>query len=985
MTLRSASSLRKPYSRHSKMVLSHLTHRSQNKIERKGAGQRTEKLAPRNKNPTKQSTPMIRLQLLHPDTNKRSATDLRDALLRGKKSGPPEIKDNQDLRDRLQRKRSITDLRDILLLNRKSEPSEGNNNCDLRDHLQHARSTDDLRDFLSPNKKPKFSEADLRNKLTTKKSSATPNLRETLSDKRPSVFCRINVIHGGSPLCNGLVKSIKEYQRRAVTARRWPTKHEGETSITFSEGDLTDIDQPHNDPLLVELQIGTCEVTRERHRLHAKREPTPCTKHVDIRFQKPTVGIDPDHPDRTVGIGSELSIDLTTELTTFLRANKSTFAWTTADIPGIDSTITSHRFNVDPTYKPIKQKHRKLGPERAKAVNDEVDRILGAGSIAQVKYPDWLANPVVVKKKNGKWRVCIDFTALNKACPKDSFPLPHIDQMVESTAGNELLSFMDAFSGYNQIMMHPNDREKTSFITDRGTYYYRVMPFGLKNAGATSQRLVNKMFADKLGVTMEDETEPGKEHFWSYFGRISWLYWDKTRNRSKSEVNLCGFGLTRSPKRRRKFSVLPDELRHLTVSSLGPPISVSRSTDKCLPFSELLRGNKRFLWDEVCEQAFSALKHYLTTPPILAKPDAGDIMYLYIAISSSAVSSVLIKEDRGEQHPIFYTSKRLTDTEMRYPTLERMALAVVTSARKLRPYFQSHSIIVLTDLLLRTILQNANQSGRLSKWTIELSEYDISYKSRPAIKAQVLADFIIEIPPDQAADLDILVKNWILHVDGASSNKGSGIGVHLQSPTRELIEQSFQLGFAASNNEAEYETLIAGLRLAKVVGAKRVQAFCDSQLVASQYSGDYEAKNERMDAYIGIVRKLTSEFDHFELVKVPMKDNCFADALAALGRNQRDQVTWTIPIHTVKNPSISLPIGKDVLAISSSITEITESTTNDVDWRTPFLDYLDKGILPENKWESRRLKAKSSNYVSIDGPQTKYSLPASKGEKQNSL
>ena len=107
-----------------------------------------------------------------------------------------------------------------------------------------------------------------------------------------------------------------------------------------------------------------------------------------------------------------------------------------------------------------------------------------------------------------------------------------------------------------------------------------------------------------------------------------------------------------------------------------------------------------------------------------------------------------------------------------------------------------------------------------------------------------MADFIIEIPPDQASKLEIPVKSWILHVDGASSNKGSEIGVHLQSPTGKLIKQSFRLGFAISNNEAEYEALIAGLRLAKVVGAKRLQAFCDSQLVASQYSSDYEAKTK---------------------------------------------------------------------------------------------------------------------------------------------
>ena len=118
-------------------------------------------------------------------------------------------------------------------------------------------------------------------------------------------------------------------------------------------------------------------------------------------------------------------------------------------------------------------------------------------------YPDWLANPVVVKKKNGKWRVCVDFTDLNKACPKDSFPLPHIDRLVEATAGNELLSFMDAFSGYKQIMMNPDDREKTAFITDRRTYCYKVMPFGLKNAGATCQRLVNRMFSEQLSKMME--------------------------------------------------------------------------------------------------------------------------------------------------------------------------------------------------------------------------------------------------------------------------------------------------------------------------------------------------------------------------------------------------------------------------------------------------------------------------------------------------
>ena len=134
---------------------------------------------------------------------------------------------------------------------------------------------------------------------------------------------------------------------------------------------------------------------------------------------------------------------------------------------------------------------------------DEVTKLLATGFIREVHYPEWLANVILVKKANGKWRICVDFTDLNRACPKDSFPLPRIDQLMDSTAGHKLLTFMDAFSGYNQIKMAEEDQEKTSFITSQGLYYYKVMPFGLKNAGATYQRLVNKMFSKQIGRNME--------------------------------------------------------------------------------------------------------------------------------------------------------------------------------------------------------------------------------------------------------------------------------------------------------------------------------------------------------------------------------------------------------------------------------------------------------------------------------------------------
>lgn len=129
--------------------------------------------------------------------------------------------------------------------------------------------------------------------------------------------------------------------------------------------------------------------------------------------------------------------------------------------------------------------------------------MLKAGFIREVHYPQWLSNVVLVKKENGKWRMCINFTKLNKACPKDSYPLPMIDQLVDITAEHEMLSFMDAYSGYNQIKMYKPDQEKTSFITNIGLYCYKVMPFGLKNVEATYQRMVNHMFAPLMEKNME--------------------------------------------------------------------------------------------------------------------------------------------------------------------------------------------------------------------------------------------------------------------------------------------------------------------------------------------------------------------------------------------------------------------------------------------------------------------------------------------------
>ena len=179
------------------------------------------------------------------------------------------------------------------------------------------------------------------------------------------------------------------------------------------------------------------------------------------------------------------------------------FACKQEDMSGVDPVVITHKLNVNPSFKSVKKKRRSFTPERQKVINEEVDKLLQAKAIKEVEYPECLANVVLVNKANDKWRLCIDFTYTNRDCPKDSFPLPRIDLIVDATVGDELLSFMDAFFGYNQISIDPSDQEKTSFVTSQGTYYYQVMPFGLKNAGATYQRLVNKMFQKQIGTSME--------------------------------------------------------------------------------------------------------------------------------------------------------------------------------------------------------------------------------------------------------------------------------------------------------------------------------------------------------------------------------------------------------------------------------------------------------------------------------------------------
>ena len=257
------------------------------------------------------------------------------------------------------------------------------------------------------------------------------------------------------------------------------------------------------------------------------------------------------------------------------------------------------------------------------------------------------------------------------------------------------------------------------------------------------------------------------------------------------------------------------EVQRLTGRTATLSRFVSRASDKCQPLFQVLK--KAFQWDTKCEEAFSALKTYLSSPPILVSSIEGELLTLYLVVSDFSTSVVLVRDKERVQYPVYYCSRALRGAEERYPRMEKLILALVTAARKLRPYFQAHTIEVPTEYPMKQVLHKPETSGRLMKWDIELSEFDNRYKPKRAIKEQVLAEFIMEFTstePVKDAQTTTELSIWKLSVNGASNAQGSGAGHILTSPEGIDIEYALRFGFRASNNEAEYEAVIAGLNLA---------------------------------------------------------------------------------------------------------------------------------------------------------------------------
>ncbi|XP_022158860.1 uncharacterized protein LOC111025322 [Momordica charantia] len=303
----------------------------------------------------------------------------------------------------------------------------------------------------------------------------------------------------------------------------------------------------------------------------------------------------------------------------------------------------------------------------------------------------------------------------------------------------------------------------------------------------------------------------------------------------------------------------------------------------------------------------------------------------------------------------------MTETETRYPQMEKLALALVTSTRRLRPYFQAHTVVVLTNLPLKSISHKPETSGRLMKWAMELSEYDIQFEPRTALKGQAVADFIAELtPPPELSRPDL---PWTIYVDGSSNERGCGAGILLLAPGSERFEYALRFSFRTSNNEAEYEALLTGLRIARALGASHIKVFSDSQLVVSQIKEEYQAKDSRMEKYLSKVRSYLIQFRTYEVSQVPRAENSNANALAKLALAYETDLARSVPVEILDGPSILEP-------------DLMEVDTPEPSWMDPIVDFI-KGNSPPDPKEHKKMARKAARFVIQDGAlyRRSFSLP----------
>ncbi|GJS17810.1 reverse transcriptase domain-containing protein [Tanacetum coccineum] len=543
------------------------------------------------------------------------------------------------------------------------------------------------------------------------------------------------------------------------------------------------------------------------------------------------VAIHPEYLEQTIMIGSTLTEEGQSKLCDLLRRNLDVFSWKPAVMTGVPRHIAEHRLNIREGCPLVRQKKRGQAANRNQEIQEEVAKLVDAGIMKEVHYHSWLSNPVMVKKHYGIWRMCVDFKDLNKACPKDGYPLPKIDWKVESLYGFPFKCFLDAYKGYHHIKMAKEDEEKTAFITSQGIFCYSKMSFGLRNAGATYQHLVDKAFHKQIGRNLEVYVD---DLFIKIHTENEIIRDIEETFRTLREINMklnpkkCTFGVEEGmflwyKVNTKGIKVCPDKAD--AVLSLPSPKCLkdvqklkgklaslnrflAKSAEKSLPFFKTLKKCTKksdFAWTEEAESAFKQMKQHIAKLPMLTATEEKEELIVHLAATKEAVSAVLMTEREAKQIPVYFVNRALRGPEINYTSMEKLVLALVHSSKRLKIYFQAHPIIVVTDQPIKQVLP------------------------RVSVKGQILADFIVE-RPEEDSPIEVeeeLPEPWILFTDGSSCADGSGAGLILTNPEEMEFTYALRFRFEATNNKAEYEALIAGLRIAEQMGVKNLQANVD--------------------------------------------------------------------------------------------------------------------------------------------------------------
>ncbi|XP_052728595.1 uncharacterized protein LOC128195360 [Vigna angularis] len=648
---------------------------------------------------------------------------------------------------------------------------------------------------------------------------------------------------------------------------------------------------------------------------------------------------------KEVKIGTSMKKEVREGLRALLKEFKDVFAWSYKDMPGLDTDIVQHKLPLKQECLPVKQRLRRMKPEMSLKIKEEVQKQFDAGFLAVAKYPQWVANIVPVPKKDGKVRMCVDYRDLNRASPKDNFPLPHIDTLVDNTAKYSLFSFMDGFSGYNQIKMAPEDMEKTTFITLWGTFCYKVMSFGLKNAGATYQRAMVTLFHDmmhkEIEVYVDDmiaKSESEEEHVLNLKKLFERLRKYKLRlNPAKCTFGvksgkLLGFvvsqkGIEVDPDKVRAISEMPAPSTEKEVRGFLGRLNyiarfISQLTATCEPMFKLLRKNQVMVWNEDCQAAFEKIKQYLQDPPVLRPPEPGRPLILYLTVLERSMGCVLGQYDEAgkREHAIYYLSKKFTDCEQRYSSLERTCCALAWAAHRLRQYMLSHSTLLISKMdPIKFIFEKPALTGRIARWQVLLSEYDIIYVTQKSVKGSALAEYLAHQPisdyqpmQPEFPDEDIMTlfkegskyrdeETWILLFDGASNMMGHGIGAVLISPEQQYMPMTSRLCFDCTNNIAEYEACAMGIRAAIEFKVKILEVYGDSALVINQLKGEWETRDAKLIPYQAYIKGLMECFDFITFNHIPREDNQLADALATLSSMFEVDPNTELPVIEMKS------------------------------------------------------------------------------------